>query len=72
MKLGNDFDDTKPIAVTFALNQIKTIVEIPVRCDRRSETDERFDVSLTLTSNFPGVETGMDTATGIIRTTIGK
>ena len=72
MKLGNDFDDTKPTAVTFAPNQVKKIVEIPVKCDGRSEDDETFDISLTLISNNPQVRTTKDRAVGVIRDITGK
>ena len=36
------------------------------------EETERFDISLTLTSNNPQVRTGRDTSVGIIRDSTGN
>ena len=72
MKLANDFDDTKPIAVKFAANQVNRIVEIPVKCDKRSETNETFSIGLKLISKIPQVRTTKDRAIGVIRDITGK
>ena len=72
IKLANDFDDTKPIAVKFVANQTKRIVEIPVKCDKRSETNETFAVGLKLISNIPQVRTTEERAVGVIRDITGK
>ena len=72
MKLANDFDDTKPITVKFAPNQVKRIIEIPVKCDKRPETNETFSIGLKLISNIPQVRTTKDRAVGVIRDITGK
>ena len=72
IKLANDFDDTKPIAVMFAANQTKRIIEIPVKCDKRSETNETFAIGLKLISNIPQVRTTKDRAVGVIRDITGR
>ena len=41
-------------------------------CDRIQETDEVFNISLTLTSTNPQVRTGRNRAIGIIRDSTGN
>ena len=71
MKLGNDLD-TEPIGLTFAPNEVNKTANIPIKCDRKSENEERFIISLTLTSNNPQVRIGRQTSVGIIRDFTGK
>ena len=71
MELDDDLD-TKPITLTFAPHKTNQSASIPVTCDKRSESRERFDISLTLTSNNPQVRTGRDRSVGMIRDSTGK
>ena len=71
MELGNDLD-TEPIALTFAPNEVNKTANVPLKCDRRLEDEERFNISLTLTSNNPQVRTGRDRSVGIIRDSTGN
>ena len=71
LKLGNDIN-TEPIILTFAPNEVNKTARISVECDKRSESRERFDISLTLTSNNPQVRTGRDRSVGIIRDSTSK
>ena len=41
-------------------------------CDKIVEETERFNISLTLSSNNPQVRTGRDRAVGIIRDSTGN
>ena len=54
---GVDFD-SNPINITFATGEVSKSVNISVMCDKIVERTERFDISLTLTSNNPQVRTG--------------
>ena len=72
MVSDNDFDSTKPINITFAANEVNKTANIPVKCDKRSEKEENFNISLTLTINNPQVRTGRDRSVGIIRDSTGK
>ena len=72
MELGNDLGSTDPILLTFAPKEVNIIVTVPVKCDKRAEEDEMFDISLTLTSSNPQVRTGRNSAIGIIRDTTGN
>ena len=69
--LGNDLD-TKPIALTFVPNEVNKAANISVKCDKRSENEERFNIRLTLTSDNPQVRTGRDRSVGIIRDSTGN
>ena len=71
MELGNDVD-TEPIPLTFAPKEVNKTAYVPVNCDKRVENEERFDISLTLTSNNPQVRTGRDRSVGIIRDSTGN
>ena len=71
MELGSDLG-TAPIVLTFAPSEINKTANIPITCDKRSENEERFNISLTLTSNNPQVRTGRDRSVGIIRDSTGK
>ena len=69
--LGNDLD-TKPIALTFAPNEVNKTANITVNCDKRPEIKEEFNIRLTLTSNNPQVRAGRDRSVGIIRDSTGN
>ena len=71
MELGSDLN-IGPTALTFAPNEVNKTVNISVNCDKRVENEERFDISLTLTSNIPQVRTGRDRSVGIIRDSTGN
>ena len=71
MELAKDVD-TNQILVTFAPKEVNKTVNIPVKCDKRSEDDEMFGISLTLTSDNPQVITGRSSAIGIIRDSTGN
>ena len=71
MELGNDLD-TEPIALTFAPNEVNKTANVPLKCDKRPENKERFNISLTLTTNDPQVRTGKDRSVGIIRDSTGN
>ena len=71
LKLGNDLR-TGPFDLTIASNEVNKTARILVECDKRSESRERFDISLILTSNNPQVRTGRDRSVGIIRDSTGK
>ena len=43
-----------------------------MKCDKRSEEDEMFDISLTLTSDKHQVITGRNSAIGVIRDSTGN
>ena len=72
MELGNDLGSTDPILLTFAPKEVNKIVTVPVKCDKRAEEDEIFNISLTLTSSNPQVITGRNSAIGIIRDSTGN
>ena len=71
MELGNDLD-TEPILLTFAPEEVNKTANVSVKCDKRPEADEMFDISLALTSNNPLVRTGRNKAIGIIRDSTGN
>ena len=71
MELGHDLD-TEPIDLTFAPKEVNKTAQVPVKCDKRSENEERFNIRLTLTSNNPQVRTGRDRSVGIIRDSTGN
>ena len=71
LKLGNDLN-TEPFVLTFVPNEVNKTARISVECDKRSESRERFDISLTLTGNNPQVKTGREKSVGIIRDSTGK
>ena len=67
---GVDFD-SDPINVTIGSREVIKSLYIPVTCDKTVEGRERFDISLTLTSDIPQVRTGRDTSTVRIRESTG-
>ena len=71
MESDNDLA-TEPIVLTFAPNEVNKTANILVECDKRSEREERFDISLILISNNPQVRTGRDRSVGVIRDSTGK
>ena len=66
-----DFD-SNPINITFTAGEVNKSVNISVMCDKIVERTERFDISLTLTSNNPQVKTGGDRSQGRIIDSTGK
>ena len=60
-----DFN-SDPINVTFFTGEVGKSVNISVMCDKIVERTERFDISLTLTSNNPQVRTGRAKSQGRI------
>ena len=71
MELGHDLD-TKLIALTFAPKEVNKTANISVKCDKRLEMEEGFDIRLRLTSNNPQVRTGRNQSVGIIRDSTGN
>lgn len=71
MELGGDFTNTEPIVLTFAPKEVSKTANVPVKCDKRSETDENFDITLAVISNSPQVKVGRNKSVGIIRDIIG-
>ena len=56
----------------FATGEVSKPVNISLICDKTVEGRERFDISLTLTSNNPQVRTGRDRSTITIRDRTGN
>ena len=56
----------------FAAGEVSKTVNVPVMCDKIVENKERFNISLTLTSNNPQVKIGRDRSVGIINDSTGK
>ena len=67
-----DFD-SRPININIAPNDIRTVVTIPVMCDRLIEGTEMFDISLRLilVSHNVTVQLGHNRSVGIIKDSTG-
>ena len=68
---GVDFD-SNPINITFAAGEVNKSVNISVMCDNIVEGTEKFNITLTLTSNNPQVRIGRNSTIGIIIDSTGK
>ena len=69
--LNVDFD-SNPIDVTFAAGEVSKRINIPVMCDKIKERTEKFDASLTLTSNNHQVKIGRGRSAVRITDSTGK
>ena len=71
--IGSSVDfDSDSINVTFAAGKVSQSFNISVTCDKIVEGMERFDVSLTLTSNNPQVGIGRNRSLVRIIDSTGK
>ena len=71
--IGSDIDfDSNPINIMFAAGEVSKPVNISLICDKTVEGRERFDISITLTSNNPQVRTGRDRSAITIRDRTGN
>ena len=66
-----DFD-SNPINAAFAAGEVIKRVHIPVICDKIVERTEKFDISLTLTSNNQQILVGRSRSTVKIIDSTGK
>ena len=69
---GKDFDAKFIDSLTFAPGVVDKTTDIAVKCDSDIESEEKFNISLLLTSNNTQVRTGRDRAEGVITDSTGK
>ena len=67
-----DFD-TKPITVMFGVRDKSTKrINVSLTCDKLLETNEEFDIELSLKSSNPQVRIGRSKSVGMIRDSTGQ